>query len=310
MATKAKKAVKGKVTKPTKKIQPSKAVKKVVAKKSLAGVAKGGKAVVDKKKPAIKTKPAVKKAAPKKVVSKSNIKAKAKPSKVVESKTKKVATPLKNPVVAKPVAKKVAAKAKPVVSKKIAQKAVAKPQVVKKAAKPTVQPIKVKLPVFSKGKSTVAKPIRTRAIFLREPQPHIDVHAEILPYQEEPDEDYMNDKQRLHFRHILLQRKHQIMEEMGRTVHHLQDEAANFPDPNDRATQEEEFSLELRTRDRERKFIKNIEDALQKLDEGEYGYCTACGIEIGIRRLEARPTADLCIDCKTLDEIRERQMGG
>lgn len=120
----------------------------------------------------------------------------------------------------------------------------------------------------------------------------------------------MNAKQQTHFRKILLQWKQQLLEEMDRTVHHLQDEAANFPDPNDRATQEEEFSLELRARDRERKLIKKIEEALQKIDEGEYGYCDSCGIEIGIRRLEARPTANLCIDCKTLDEIRERQMGG
>ncbi|NIP72833.1 MAG: RNA polymerase-binding protein DksA, partial [Gammaproteobacteria bacterium] len=88
-----------------------------------------------------------------------------------------------------------------------------------------------------------------------------------------------------------------------------QDEAANFPDPNDRATQESEFSLELRTRDRERKLIKKIDEALDSIDTGEYGYCESCGVEIGIRRLEARPTAALCIDCKTLDEIRERQMG-
>jgi DnaK suppressor protein len=97
---------------------------------------------------------------------------------------------------------------------------------------------------------------------------------------------------------------------VDRTVHHMQDEAANFPDPNDRATQESEFSMELRTRDRERKLIKKIDEALEKLDHEDYGYCEACGIEIGIRRLEARPTAGLCIDCKTLDEIREKQMGG
>jgi len=99
------------------------------------------------------------------------------------------------------------------------------------------------------------------------------------------------------------------MEEVDRTVHHMQDEAANFPDPNDRATQESEFSLELRTRDRERKLIKKIDATLEKIDNHEYGYCESCGVEIGIRRLEARPTATLCIDCKTLDEIREKQMG-
>ena len=100
------------------------------------------------------------------------------------------------------------------------------------------------------------------------------------------------------------------MQEVDRTVHHMKDEAANFPDPNDRATQESEFSLELRTRDRERKLIKKIDEALLSVDAGEYGFCESCGVEIGVRRLEARPTATLCIDCKTLDEIRERQMGG
>jgi DnaK suppressor protein len=99
------------------------------------------------------------------------------------------------------------------------------------------------------------------------------------------------------------------MEEVDRTVHHMQDEAANFPDPNDRATQESEFSLELRTRDRERKLIKKIDDSLKEIEAGNYGYCEVCGIEIGIRRLEARPTASMCIDCKTLDEIREKQQG-
>ena len=98
------------------------------------------------------------------------------------------------------------------------------------------------------------------------------------------------------------------MSEVDRTVHHMQHDAASFPDPNDRATQESEFSLELRTRDRERKLIKKIDESLSNIDTGDYGYCESCGIEIGIRRLEARPTATLCIDCKTLDEIREKQM--
>jgi DnaK suppressor protein len=129
------------------------------------------------------------------------------------------------------------------------------------------------------------------------------------PYQAGIDEDYMSPEQEEHFRALLLEWKRSLMEEVDRTVHHMQDEATNFPDPNDRATQESEFSLELRTRDRERKLIKKIDEALARLDEHEYGYCEACGVEIGIRRLEARPTATLCIDCKTLDEIREKQRG-
>lgn len=129
------------------------------------------------------------------------------------------------------------------------------------------------------------------------------------PYVETTGEEYMNEAQLKHFEAILNNWKEQLMKEVDRTVHHMQDDAANFPDPNDRATQESEFSLELRARDRERKLIKKIEEALKEIESGNYGYCESCGIEIGIRRLEARPTATLCIDCKTLDEIREKQMG-
>ncbi len=126
------------------------------------------------------------------------------------------------------------------------------------------------------------------------------------PYQEKKGEEYMNGAQIEHFRNILRGWKRDLMEEVDRTVHHMQDEAANFPDPNDRATQESEFTMELRARDRERKLIKKIDESLDKLDANEYGYCTSCGDEIGIRRLEARPTANLCIECKSLDEIREK----
>jgi DnaK suppressor protein len=119
----------------------------------------------------------------------------------------------------------------------------------------------------------------------------------------------MSEAQQEHFRAILLNWKSELMKEVDRTVHHMQDEAANFPDPNDRATQESEFSLELRTRDRERKLIRKIEETLERIETNDYGYCETCGVEIGLRRLEARPTATQCIDCKTLEEIRERQMG-
>ncbi len=129
------------------------------------------------------------------------------------------------------------------------------------------------------------------------------------PYKTKKGEEYMNEKMEEHFRSIMQAWKNELMAEVDRTVHHMQDEAANFPDPTDRASQESEFSLELRTRDRERKLIKKIDDTLTLIDNHDYGYCESCGVEIGIRRLEARPTATLCIDCKTLDEIREKQMG-
>ncbi len=129
------------------------------------------------------------------------------------------------------------------------------------------------------------------------------------PYTIVEGEDYMSEAQVAHFQSILGHWKSELMEEVDRTVHHMQDDAANFPDPNDRATQESEFGLELRTRDRERKLIKKIDESIADLDSGDYGFCESCGINIGLRRLEARPTATLCIDCKTLDEIREKQTG-
>ncbi|MDA8390449.1 MAG: RNA polymerase-binding protein DksA [Gammaproteobacteria bacterium] len=118
----------------------------------------------------------------------------------------------------------------------------------------------------------------------------------------------MNPKQREHFRKVLLAWKAELLQEISRTVHTMQDETANHPDPNDRASQETDMSLELRNRERERKLIKKIEEAIGKIDADDYGYCENCGVEIGVQRLEARPTATLCIDCKTLDEIREKQM--
>ena len=120
----------------------------------------------------------------------------------------------------------------------------------------------------------------------------------------------MNEEQKDHFRQILLNWKRQLMEEVDRTMNHMQDEAANYPDPADRASQEEEFSLELKTRDRERKLIRKIDNTLELIDQEDYGYCESCGIEIGVKRLEARPTATQCIDCKTLEEIKERQTRG
>jgi DnaK suppressor protein len=131
----------------------------------------------------------------------------------------------------------------------------------------------------------------------------------VQPYQPKKNEEYMNAKQLEHFRKILLNWKEQLMEEVDRTMHHMQDEAANYPDPVDRASQEEEFSLELRARDRERKLLKKIDEALGRIKDNDYGFCDDCGAEIGIRRLEARPTANQCIECKTIAEIREKQIG-
>ena len=229
------------------------------------------------KKKAAKTKTKAKKAIAKKTVAKKKTAAKK--------------TTAKKATVKKAASKKAPAK-KAAAKKAVARKAASKKAVAKKAA--------------SKARAAKKKAARKPA------PPSTSTHAGpvpgIAPYAERKGEEYMNEEQAQHFRKILLAWKRELMEEVDRTVHHMQDEAANFPDPNDRATQESEFSMELRARDRERKLIKKIDESLMDLDNDEYGYCEACGIEIGIRRLEARPTATLCIDCKTLDEIREKQM--
>jgi DnaK suppressor protein len=131
----------------------------------------------------------------------------------------------------------------------------------------------------------------------------------VKPYVAKRGEQYMSKEQLSHFQQILTSWKRDLMEEVDRTVTHMKDEAANFPDPNDRATQEEEFSLELRTRDRERKLIRKIEEALKRIEDGTYGYCLETGEEIGIKRLEARPVATLSIEAQERRERRERQYG-
>ncbi|MFY9329711.1 MAG: RNA polymerase-binding protein DksA [Georgfuchsia sp.] len=128
------------------------------------------------------------------------------------------------------------------------------------------------------------------------------------PYVPKKGEEYMNSKQLMHFRKILQALKEELADDIVRTVHTMQDEATVFADPNDRASQESDIALELRNRDRERKLIKKVNESLALIESDDYGYCESCGIEIGLKRLEARPTATLCIDCKTLEEIREKQI--
>lgn len=134
------------------------------------------------------------------------------------------------------------------------------------------------------------------------------LHKHFPPYTPKKGEEYMNAKQLGHFRQILEALKSELLEDIERTVHTMQDEATVFADPNDRASQESDIALELRNRDRERKLIKKIDESLGRIENGEYGYCDSCGVEIGLKRLEARPTATLCIDCKELEERREKQM--
>ncbi len=259
-------------------------------------------------KGAAKAKSNVKKtSAKRKIVSKRSTKLSAAAKKTTAKKATAKKAPAKK-AAAKKVAKK--ATAKKVVTKKApAKKAVAKKATVKKAVSKK-GPVRKAVAAATPGKATKRKPSKpSLAVAPPPPKPGQLLIGGITPYTVSKGEQYMNDDQKNHYREILMAWRTELMQEVDRTVHHMKDEAANFPDPNDRATQESEFGLELRTRDRERKLIKKINEAIALVDLGDYGYCETCGIEIGIRRLEARPTASLCIDCKTLDEIRERQMG-
>lgn len=301
MATKAKKSTSAK--KSSKASKPTKSVKASPAKKSSAAKAKNIKSMPSRSKTAKKPSKASSKKLATKPTAKSPVSSKRKVTKPIKLATRKASSSKKTASSTKT--------AKPKTTAKKASIGAGKQGAAGKSA-PKLATVKHEEIVTTTAKPAKKPTEKKKSVKAKENITHMqhDVLEDILPYQERLGEEYMNKKQQEHFRAILLQRKKEFMDEMERTVHHLQDEAANFPDPNDRATQEEEFGLVLRTRDRELKYIKNIEDALQRIDEGEYGYCEACGVEIGVRRLEARPTATLCIDCKTLDEIREKQMGG
>ena len=192
-----------------------------------------------------------------------------------------------------------------------------KKKAAKKVAKKTTKKSVIAKKAVSKktaSKKTVSKKTAVKKKVAKKKTKKINVengdnliHG-IEPYVEKAREKYMSPKQMQHFRSILLAWKHNLLDEVSKTIHLMQDENINHPDPNDRASQETDMSLELRNRDRERKLLKKIESTITHLDNGDYGWCERCGIEIGIRRLEARPTADLCVDCKTLNEIKERQM--
>jgi DnaK suppressor protein len=317
--------------------QPTKPVSKPAASKAVA-VKKKTAAV---SKPKVSAKPAAKPAS--KPVSKAKPTAKAKqpskPAKPAKAIVKPVIKPVIKPV-AKPAAKpelKAVAKApvaKPVVVakapakavvEKAASKAVAKPVVSDKpGAKPVAAP-KAAVPVTPSTPIRSAVAVKSSVSVLKpkkDPASANDEDAElndslsilagprnVKPYQVKRDEEYMNPTQLDHFRTILQSWKKDLMNEVDRTVLHMKDEAANFPDPNDRATQESEFSLELRTRDRERKLIRKIEEALNRIEDGSYGYCTETGEEIGVKRLEARPVATLCVEAQERRERRERQYG-
>ena len=213
---------------------------------------------------------------------------------------------------AKPAAKATASKAPPKPAADPAPKAEAKP-----SAKPVAKPAPKGVAAKPEGITAQGVRVNPRPIA---PPPQSDGEdgddssllagpRNVQPYIAKRGEQYMSREQLEHFRQILNAWKRDLMEEVDRTVSHMKDAAANFPDPNDRATQEEEFSLELRTRDRERKLIRKIDEALKRIEDGSYGYCLETGEEIGIKRLEARPVATLSLEAQERRERREKQYG-
>ncbi len=247
-----------------------KVAKRKVSRKKAAARKASRKKTASKKK-ASKKKASKKKASKKKVSRKKASKKKASRKKASKKKASKKKVSRKKASKKKPASRKKVSKKKPVARRKVARK---------------------KAPVRR------AKP---RGDVLSGP-----IHG-IQPYKPKRGEDYMSDTQLEHFRNILKAWKRELMFEVDRTVHHMQDEAANFPDPNDRATQESEFGLELRTRDRERKLLRKIDSALARIEDGSYGYCEETGEEIGLKRLEARPVATLCLEAQERRELAERQ---
>ncbi len=263
-----------------------------------------------------------------KAKAKAKTRAKTKVQAKTKAKAKKAAVKAKassrSKVKAGPKAKKAKAKTKPKAKAKAKvkakTKATAKKAKVKKAkAAPKAKQAKApKAKAAPKAKKAVTKassktPAKATATTpavaaVKASDSHMQARG-FSPYKIKRGEEYMNEAQKEHFKNILLSWRNNLMEEVDRTVHHMQDEAANPPDPADRATLEEEFSIELRTRDRERRLIKKIDSTIELIANDDYGWCDSCGVEIGIRRLEARPTANKCIDCKTLDEIKEKQLG-
>ncbi len=314
------------------------AVKKTAAKKTTAKKTTAKKTTAKKtaaKKTAAK-KSAVKKTAAKKTTAKKTAVKKAPAKKATAKKTTAKKTAVKKAPAKKTTAKKAPVKkaepkkATPIeatskeaaadkVENKTPKKSATKSAPTKVQETNVIDIRKAQLTISKKAKDKVKdKPKLQRKVELP-PEPVADLNIQpsiastigvmgISPYQPTGSEEYMGDRMTEHFRSILNTWKASLMEEVDRTLNHMQDEAANFPDPNDRATQEEEFSLALRNRDRERRLLSKINKALDKIErEDDYGYCEACGVEIGVRRLEARPTAELCIDCKTLEEIKEKQ---
>ena len=241
-----------------------------------------------------------KKAAPKAVKTPARTTTKAPTNAKAKAPAKTVKTAAKTPVKVAPAKKPVTAPAK--APAKLVAKPTAKAAATKAVTKITAKPVAKAAP--AKAPATSSKAIKAPVMSASQTAPN---PANFKPYVAKKGEIYMGKEQLAHFAEILTRLKNELLADIERTVHTMQDEQTVFADPNDRASQETDMALELRNRDRERKLIKKIEETLDRIKADDYGYCDKCGIEIGIKRLEARPTATLCIDCKTLEEIREKQ---
>jgi DnaK suppressor protein len=209
---------------------------------------------------------------------------------------------LAKPIVAKPIVAKLSAAKSAVLKKPVILAEVPKAKTPARSAAPPIAIATRKTPLQP-------RPVTAPGDDAESPDNLLAGPRNVQPYIAKRGEQYMNNVQLMHFREILQEWKQDLMLEVDRTVSHMKDEAANFPDPNDRATQEEEFSLELRTRDRERKLIRKIDEALSRIEDGSYGYCLETGEQIGIKRLEARPVATLSIEAQERRERREKQYG-
>lgn len=267
--------------------------RKAVARKRPAAKKRARRKKAMRKKPAAKKSAKRKKATRKKPAAKKSARRK-KVTRKKRTSRKKVA---RKKVARKKLSKKKKAVARKKATKKVTKKAPARRKVVSRKAPVRKAPVR-KTPL---RKVPLRAPRRSTADLLSGP-----IHG-IEPYVPKRGDDYMDPQQLGHFEAILASWKGELMVEVDRTVHHMQDEAANFPDPNDRATQESEFGLELRTRDRERKLLRKINSALARIDEGTYGFCEETGEAIGLKRLEARPVATLCVEAQERREMAERQ---
>lgn len=273
--------------------------------------AKASRKKVTRRKPVARKKSAAKKRkVSRKKVTRKKVSRKKAASRRKPAAKKKAAKKKKKAATRKKASKKKAAKKK-VTRKKAAKKKAAKKKVARKKATGKKAAKKKASKKKASRKKTAARKAPARKKVARKPRPIGDllsgpIHG-IDPYVAKRGEEYMSPDQLEHFEAILLAWKTELMKEVDRTVHHMQDEAANFPDPNDRATQESEFGLELRTRDRERKLLRKINSALIRIEDGTYGFCEETGEEIGLKRLEARPVATLCLEAQERREMAERQ---